>query len=75
MPIFFTNFDENYSLYERYVLGRVGVLKCLFIVFTTEISRLKQTSVSPATQKHRYGFHHIVCDDRRQVNFISFHRS
>lgn len=37
MPIFFTKFDENYSLDEKYVLGRVAVLKYLFIVFTTEI--------------------------------------
>ena len=75
MPIFFTKFDENYSLDERYVLVRVGVLKYSRIIFTTEISGLKQMSVSPAPQKHRYGFHHVVCDDRRQVNFISFHRS
>jgi len=37
MTIFFKMFDENCSLNEKYVLGRGGVLKYLFIVFTTEI--------------------------------------
>jgi hypothetical protein len=41
MPIFFTKFDENYSVDEKLVLSRVGVLKYLFIIFTADNDSFK----------------------------------